>query len=43
MFDLSPRQHQAAAGISPARIAVLHQLLEVGVRDQFAAEEEGGS
>ena len=39
MFDLSPRQHQAAAAaISPARIAVLHELLEVGVRDQLAPD-----
>ena len=43
MFDLSPRQHQAAAAISPARIAVFHKFLEVGVRDQFAPEDEGGS
>ena len=45
MFDISPpRQHQAAAAISPARIAVLHKLLEVGVRDQLAAEgREGGN
>ena len=39
MFDISSCQHQAAT--SPARIAVLHQLLEVGVRDQLAPEEGG--
>ena len=38
MFDIFSCPHQAT---SPAGVAVLHQLLEVGVRDELATENRG--